>query len=135
MDYKELLERARKKMPETVSVRKRFEMPKAVSFIQGSKTIITNINQIANYLNRDINHLLKFLSRELATAGILEGSKAIFTGKFVNNHVNTKIELYVKEFVTCKECGSPDTKMVKEERVDYLNCMACQAKRPVTTIK
>lgn len=135
MDYEELLKRAKEKIPKDVLEKKRFEMPKAESFIQGSKTIITNIGHIANYLNRDINHILKFLSRELATAGLIESSRAVFTGKFTNNQVNAKVELYVKEFVTCRECGSPDTKLFKEERVDCMKCMACQASRPVATIK
>lgn len=135
MDYEKLLERARANIPKEVFEQKRFEIPKAESFIQGNKTIVTNISHIANYLNRDINHMMKFLLRELATAGNIEGSRAVFTGSFPVRAINEKIELYVKEFVLCRACGKPDTKLVKEEGVDYMKCMACQARRSVATLK
>jgi len=135
MDYEKLLERARATIPKEVFEKKRFEIPKADSFIQGNKTIVTNLNHIANYLNRDITHMMKFMLRELATAGIIDGSRAVFTGSFPLRVINEKIELYVKEFVLCKECSKPDTKIVRENGVDYMKCMACQAKRPVATLK
>jgi translation initiation factor 2 subunit 2 len=135
MDYEDLLKRARENIPKDVFEKKRFEIPKAESFTQGNKTIITNLNHIANYLNRDINHIMKFLLRELATSGSIEGNRVVFTGSFTIKAINDKIELYVKEFVLCRECSKPDTKLVKEGNVDYMKCMACQVKRPVTTLK
>jgi len=135
MDYEKLLERARINIPKEVFEKKRFEIPKADAFVQGNKTIITNLNHIANYLNRDINHMMKFLLRELATAGNIEGNRVVFTGSFPVRIINEKIELYVKEFVLCRACGKPDTKLGREDNVDYMKCMACQAKRPVTTLK
>jgi translation initiation factor 2 subunit 2 len=134
-DYENLLKRARESMPKEVEMKKRFEMPKAEAFIQGNRTIITNMSSMADYLNRDINHLMKFLLRELATFGSIEGNRAVFTGSFQENKLNEKIALYVKEFVLCRDCGKPDTKLVKEDNHDYIKCMACQAKRPVTTLK
>ena len=135
MDYEKLLERARKKLPEKTGKHDRFEMPQANSFVQGSKTILTNIGPISNYLNRDVNHMLKYLLGELGTAGLMDGNRAVFTGRFPIKTINEKVVSYVKEFVTCKECGSPDTKLMKEERIDYMKCMACQAKRPVAAMK
>ena len=37
----------------------------------------------------------------------------------------------MKEFVYCKECGKPDTKLIKDERKYYIKCEACGAKRYV----
>ncbi len=41
-----------------------------------------NFGEIADVLNRDPEHLLKFLLRELGTAGKVEGTRVIFQGRF-----------------------------------------------------
>jgi len=135
MDYEELLERAKKHIPTTISVRKRFEMPTVNSFIQGNRTIIVNFTNIANYLNREPRHLLKYFLRELATSGDIESGRAVFIGKFKKEFLQKKLESYVETFVRCKECKSYDTRVEKEDSYLILKCMACQAKRPLPKIK
>ena len=38
-------------------------------------------------------------------------------------------------YVVCTECGRPDTKIVKEDRVMVLECEACGARRPIAVRK
>ncbi|MCW1297951.1 MAG: translation initiation factor IF-2 subunit beta [Candidatus Parvarchaeota archaeon] len=134
-DYNEMLERIYKNLPEKVRERVRFEIPKVESFIQGNRTIVTNLTHISNYLKRDINHLLKFLSRELATSGNIEDYRVIFTGRFPTSLLNSKIEKYVNEFVICAECKKPDTRFEKEDRITFIKCLACGARKPIRAIK
>lgn len=133
--YEELLKRARTQLPKEVFEKKRFEVPRVKGMIQGNKTVITNIHQISDILGRPINHLMKFLLRELATAGGVDASRVIFTGKFSSVQLNDKINKYVKEYVLCKECGKPDTKLVKDNRITFLKCLACGARRSVKTLR
>ncbi len=136
MDYKALLEKARKELPETVKVNvKRFEIPKVKGHIEGNKTIISNFHQIASYLHRKPEHLLKFLLRELATPGELTKNGAVLGRKIGADKINQKIEEYVKEFVVCPECKRPDTKLVKEDRFTFMHCLACGARHPVRQLK
>jgi len=135
MNYEELLERAKKHMPSEVSARKRFEMPQVKSFIEGNRTIITNFTNMADYLNRDPQHMLKFILRELATSGNIEGTRAIFNGKFYLKRLQEKFELYVKEFIQCRECKSHDTQISKKDSFAILKCMACQATRTLPKVK
>ena len=135
MDYKALLEKARKELPQITFSKERFEVPRVKGGYQGKHTIITNFKQIADYLRRDPNHLLKFLVGELATQGRLQGNKADFTGRFTSEEINKKIKSYVEKFVICNECGKPDTKLVKEDRITYMVCMACGSKKPVRSLK
>lgn len=135
LNYEELLKRAREQIPERISARKRFEMPKVNSFVQGNRTIITNFASIADYLNRQKEHLLKFMSKELATSGTIEGGRAIFIGKFKNDLLQKKLEEYVNIYVKCKECGSYDTRVEKEDSIKFIKCLACQARRPMPKIK
>ncbi|PIO00049.1 translation initiation factor IF-2 subunit beta [archaeon CG10_big_fil_rev_8_21_14_0_10_43_11] len=132
--YKQLLEKARKELPEEVFKKSRFTVPSVESFIQGKKTIFSNFAKIIDYINRDKEHVLKFLSKELATSAVIESGKAVFIGKFSGTQIADKIKKYLKEFVICTECGKPDTHMQKENRVTFLKCAACGATRPVQNI-
>lgn len=131
MKYEEMLERALEKLPKKVEERKRFEMPRVISEVQGSKTILKNLNEILSILRRDVKHFTKFISKELATAASLEGSYLVFQGRISREILQKKVEEYVKEFVLCKECKQPDTKIVKEGRISFLKCEACGAKYSV----
>jgi translation initiation factor 2 subunit 2 len=129
MEYEKLLEKARKEMPKSVHEKERFEIPKVKGHIQGTKTIIINLYSISNKLNRPIEHLLKFLLKELATPGeIKKNNNAIFGRKIPSGDFNSKIKLYADEFVFCKECGKPDTEFLKENNITYIKCMVCGAK-------
>ncbi len=132
--YEELLERAYKLMPEKVIKRERFEIPKASVQKEGSRTIIKNFSSIAKTINRSEEHLYKYLVRALGTAGVVESGRLILQGKFTEKEVQREIEDYVKMFVLCKECGSPDTEFVREERILFIKCLACGAKHSVKSI-
>ncbi|MHA1707802.1 MAG: translation initiation factor IF-2 subunit beta, partial [Candidatus Heimdallarchaeaceae archaeon] len=116
MDYKELLERARKQLPEKVFEQSRFEIPKLRSIIEGNKTFIVNIREILAAINRSENHFLKFMAGELATSVTIEGTRAVFAGKHANSTLRNLLERYVKEYVICNECGKPDTQLITEAR-------------------
>lgn len=133
-DYDKLLDRAIDQLPQKVFETKRFSVPKAYSVIQGNRTIIQNFKDITEALNRDPQHVLKFLLRELGTAGNLEGGRAIMQGKFTHYLINERIDDYVKRFIMCHECNRPDTKIVREDRVFLLKCEACGAKAPLKTL-
>jgi len=131
MDYKDLLEKGMKDVPKRSSSGGRFEIPKAVLQKAGRRTIITNIFEVASVLRREPNHLIKFLLKELATKGDLEGQRLFVLGVFTTDHINKKIELYVKTFVLCEECEKPDTKLIKEGRFWTMKCEACGVSKPV----
>lgn len=133
-DYDKLLDRAIDQLPQKVFETTRFTVPKAYSVIQGNRTIIQNFKEIAEALNRDPQHLLKFLLRELGTAGNLEGGRAIMQGKFTHYLINDRIDDYVKRYIMCHECNRPDTKIVREDRIFLLKCEACGAKAPLRTL-
>ena len=136
LEYDKLLERVKQKLPEKTGLHERFQMPVLDSFVEGNKTILKNMNNVASYLNRDIANIVKFLSRELATSAAVEGGgRVVFVGKFLNKILNARLELYVNTFIKCRECGSPDTKIESQDRVHIMHCMACQAKRPLPKLK
>ncbi len=131
MDYKDMLKKAREDMPESIFIKERFEIPNVKGHIQGNKTVISNINQIANDLGRPVAHLVKFVLRELATPGTMKGTSLIVGTKLPASRFNEKIRQYANEFVLCNECGKPDTKIEKSGNVSYLKCTACGTRQQV----
>jgi len=133
-DYEKLLNRALEQIPKAVFESSRFQIPEAEVSIIGNRTIIRNFQGIASALNREPEHLLKYLLRELGAAGNLEGTQAVFQGKFLKNTVADRIRRYVEEFVLCRECGKPDTRLERRERVYMLRCEACGAIASVRSV-
>ena len=131
MNYKELLEDAYKKIKKVDDSGDRFEIPKIEGHFEGRKTILTNFSQIASHIRRKPEHFQKFILRELATSGNMEGDRLVLNNKIPSAKINQKIEDYVKEFVICKECKKPDTELIKEDRLTFVHCLACGAKHSV----
>ncbi len=129
--YETLLDEAYKKIKPIESKSERFEIPKIEGHIEGTKTVLTNLQQIASCIRRDINHLLKYLLRELATSGSIKGSQVVLQTKIPSGKINDKIKSYVNEFVICRECGKPDTELIKQDAFMFVHCLACGAKHSV----
>ncbi len=129
-DYEKLLDRAYSKVKK-IETSERFEIPKLDSFVEGSKTVVSSLQQTASFLRRDLDHFIKFLSKELATQIIIKGDKAIFNRKLLPSQINDKVQAYVEEFVLCPECKKPDTELLKEKGFVFLHCLACGAKHSV----
>jgi len=131
MKYEQLLKNVYDKLPDVKAEKNRFEMPKVRGHIQGNKTVLSNFYQIAAALNRRPEHLMKYLTKELATPAAVKANYIIFGTKIPASRINSKIEKYVEEYVLCKECGKPDTKLMKEDKYLFVKCLACGSRRSV----
>lgn len=129
MDYETMLNRGKKKLPDTTTQIERFVIPNVRGHVEGNKTIISNFTEIAKILGRNPEHLLKFVLKELATPGEVRKNAVIFGTKLAASKINEKIQQYADNFVLCKECGKPDTKLTKEANIYFLKCQACGAKQ------
>lgn len=131
MTYEKLLDQAYEKVKQVDSSSSRFEIPKVEGHFEGKKTILTNFSSIASHIRRKPEHFQKFILKELAASGQKEGDRLVLNLKVPSAKINQKIEQYVKEFVLCKECGKPDTELIKQDRLTFIHCLACGAKHSV----
>jgi translation initiation factor 2 subunit 2 len=135
MDYDEQLDRALSETPDIEGNESRFEVPDPTVRQEGNVTVYENFQETLDRLDRDENHVLKFLQSELGTsAQIDESGRARFTGDFRRDRVAEALAEYVEDFVTCSECGLPDTKLVREKGTRVLKCEACGALSTVPEI-
>lgn len=130
-----MLKSAYENLPDVSAEKARFEVPKVRGHIQGNKTVLSNFYQIAAALNRKPDHLLKYLTKELATPATQKKSYIIFGTKIPASRINAKIQDYIDEYVLCKECGKPDTKLLREDKYLFIKCLACGSRRSVNAEK
>ncbi|PKK85827.1 MAG: translation initiation factor IF-2 subunit beta [Thermoplasmata archaeon HGW-Thermoplasmata-1] len=131
-DYKALLSRAVKELPEGLSSGERFEVPPVEIIYEGRTTIIRNFSDILGKIRRDSDHVLPYLLRELGTAGEQVSERVVLQGKITEKQIQDRIEAYVETYVRCKECGRPDTKLEKDARTWLVHCEACGASHSIT---
>lgn len=131
MDYQPMLDRALADLPDLSAGDRRLTIPDPEVQPDGAFTRLTNLGEIADALAREEAHLHSAIQGELATNGQLGSGRARYNGRFSADQFARAIESYVAEFVTCTECGLPDTRLVLEDRTQMLRCDACGAFRPV----
>ncbi len=128
-EYEQLL----KRIQGNLSVNKRqtntrFELPTVDIMWEGQKTFLRNFVEFPKVLRRDPDKVLKYLSKEFAVPAERIGDKAMFIGRRDPDDFTRLFQIYVKDYVECPTCKSPDTKIVKENRISFLICEACGAK-------
>lgn len=140
--YDELLNRVFEiildKNPDMATGRKsKFVMrPPQVLRVGTKKTSFANFTEICKMLHRQEKHLLDFLLAELGTSGSVDGnSQLIIKGRFQPKQIENVLRRYIKEYVTCHTCRSPDTILQKDTRLYFLQCETCGSRCSVASIK
>lgn len=133
MDYETMLARGKKSLPEDDTKVERFQIPNVKGHLQGNKTVISNLPQIATVLGRKTELVVKYIEKQLATKGQIEGSFVIFNTKLSASKINERIQQFTDQFVICKECGKPDSTISKDTGIYFFTCQACGARYSLNT--
>ena len=131
MNYDEMLDRGLEETPDIEGDSERFEVPSPDVRQEGNVSVVENFQAVCDDLDRDPDHLMKFLQNELGTSGhIDESGRARLKGDFREVRIQDALEDYVEGYVTCSECGLPDTVLEREDGVLVIRCEACGARSP-----
>ncbi|XP_074644551.1 eukaryotic translation initiation factor 2 subunit 2-like [Tubulanus polymorphus] len=140
--YDELLQRVfdimREKNPDILAgEKKRLVMkPPQVMRVGTRRTAFVNFTELCKMLHRQPKHLLAFLLAELGTSGSVDGNnQLIIKGRFQAKQIENVLRRYIKEYVTCHTCRSPDTILQKDTRLFFLQCETCGSRCSVASIK
>ncbi|CAF0813166.1 unnamed protein product [Adineta ricciae] len=110
--------------------------PPQVARIGTKRTSFSNFGEICKSLKRQEKHLHQYLLAELGTNGSIDANNAlIIKGRFQQKQIESVLRSYIKEYVICKTCRSPDTLLQKEERLSVLLCNNCRSRYFVSGIK
>lgn len=131
MDYEKLLQQGMEQLPESAKTRERFNIPNVKGHLEGNKTIVANFKEISQTLRREPEHLVKFLLKELAAPGDVKPAGLILGRRVSSAQINEKVKKYAEIYIICPSCGKPDTKILKENGLNFLKCQACGNKEAV----
>jgi translation initiation factor 2 subunit 2 len=131
-DYESLLKRIQDKLEgHEKKATTRLEIPAPQIIWVGKKTIFRNFMDFPKALRRDPEKILLYLNKELASAGYIAGERVIFLGRKTPSSFQALLDRYIKEYVQCPVCGSPDTRTEKNKKIGFLICEACGAKSSI----
>ena len=69
------------------------------------------------------------------TGSIDASSRMVIKGRYTPKMIEQLIRRYVGEYVSCSSCKSPSTTLQKQNRLYFMQCNNCGARRSVTPIK
>jgi translation initiation factor 2 subunit 2 len=131
MDYDEMLDRGLSETPDIEGGSDRFEVPTPDVRQEGNVSVVENFQALCDAVDREEDHLMKFLQDELGTSGhIDESGRARLTGEFDADRIGDAVRAYTDQYVICSECGLPDTRLEREQGAVVLRCEACGARSP-----
>jgi len=129
MSYDDHLDRALEETPDIQDGSERFQVPDPEVRQEGNVTVFENFQSTTDSLGREDDHVMKFVQNELGTsASIDERGRLRLTGDFRQRRVADAIDAYADAYVLCSECGLPDTRIVRENGAELLQCDACGAR-------
>ena len=75
---------------------------------------------------------IKYIAYELhATCNLNADNQLLIKGKFVEKHLESVLQNFLKTYIICYQCSNHNTNIVKEQRIYFINCNKCHSKKPV----
>lgn len=140
--YTDLLSRLmslhRRDNPEQVDTHRYVIKPPQLMRVGSKRTLWTNFQDICSIMKRQPTHLQEFVLTELGTTGSIDhNNRLVISGKYVPKVIESLLRKYIREYVTCQSCRSPNTVIAKDtvSRLYFMHCTECGASRSVAAIK
>lgn len=135
LKHNNLLKRAMHILRSNGNTQAKMKLPLEVKREVGNKTMI-NLNEVADVINRDPEHINKYLFSELPTSGsVNKEGKLIMKGNFLKAQIQDVLRLYIEHFIVCGSCDAvQNTSMVRENKLYFLKCKNCGASKCVGNI-
>lgn len=133
LQYEYLLNRAEEFLKKNTKLNKK--NIKLIVTRKNKKTQV-NVEEVAIQLNRQSEHLSKYILKGLFSEGNINDKGILnIDGRFVQSEVENLIKRFINEFVICKSCESIDnTVIIKKNRLFFVHCNDCNSERCVGNI-
>ena len=104
----------------------RYKMPRMVvkqeSRLNGVKTNLFNIDDIAKALRVPAEYLMKFMCAELATS---KEKSSILKGSHSTDSLVRMLDKFIEKFLLCSKCKLPETSFEDNKKKLQSKCRAC----------
>lgn len=104
------------------------------------KTVMLNFADFCKSINKttsqEMDHVKEFIKDGLRVEMSIRPNGTLFFDKTCKNKdIEGVLVNYIKSYILCPErCGSGNTKMLKENRITFLVCNVCKAKKSLNGI-
>lgn len=96
------------------------------------RTNFSNFRDLCKKIKRSENEVKEYFDNELRNPSSIDSNGVlVITGTFKEQGIRNVFEKYIRAYVTCKECGSLNTDIIKENRINFVNCNRCYSKKPI----
>lgn len=109
-------------------------MPRVIGKIEGRgngiKTVIVNVVEVGQSLNREPAEITKFFGCDLGsqTTYATDTDRAVVNGAHIDNDLQKHLSKYIEGFVLCKTCRLPETHYKIKDGLISQKCLACGSK-------
>ncbi|KAL1988484.1 hypothetical protein VTN96DRAFT_9539 [Rasamsonia emersonii] len=109
----------------------RYKMEKIQSKIEGKgngiKTVVVNLNSVAQSLSRPPEYVIKYFGFELGAQANAKPTddRWIINGAHDAQKLQDYLDGFIAKFVLCKKCKNPETDVVIKDNRILLDCKAC----------
>ncbi|BDD63052.1 hypothetical protein MPDQ_003661 [Monascus purpureus] len=109
----------------------RYKMERLQSKIEGKgngiKTVVVNLNSVAQSLSRPPAYVIKYFGFELGAQANAKPTddRWIINGAHDAPKLQDYLDGFISKFVLCKKCKNPETDVVIKSDKIYLDCKAC----------
>ncbi|KAL3480717.1 domain found in IF2B/IF5-domain-containing protein [Aspergillus californicus] len=109
----------------------RYKMEPLLSKIEGKgngiKTVIVNLNSVAQSLSRPPAYVIKYFGFELGAQANAKPTdeRWIINGAHDARKLQDYLDGFISKFVLCKKCKNPETDVIIKDEKIILDCKAC----------
>ncbi len=109
----------------------RYKMERLQSKIEGKgngiKTVIVNLSNVADQLDRPASYVIKYFGFELGAQTNIDpkDDRWIINGAHEATKLQDYLDGFIQKFVLCKDCKNPETVVSVKEGDIILDCKAC----------
>lgn len=109
----------------------RYKMERLQSKIEGKgngiKTVIVNLSNVADQLDRPPSYVIKYFGFELGAQTNIDpkDDRWIINGAHEASKLQDYLDGFISKFVLCKDCKNPETVVSVKEADIILDCKAC----------
>lgn len=109
----------------------RYKMPPMVIKLEGrgngKKTILDNVEAVAEALQRPPTYVTKFLGTEFGAGVQVDAKNAryILKGYFTQPEMQESLDKFIRIFVMCNSCDNPETVLSVKNKKIHQKCAAC----------
>lgn len=115
----------------------RYKMPELTGKVEskgnGIKTVLENVTEVADALNRPVNYIVKYFGCTLGSQTEEKDGRYIVKGDHSNAKLQKQLDKFIDIYVLCKGDKNPETKMIVKNGTLVLSCKACGHHTTVNT--